>query len=265
MSERFTEIERATTELTVAGGPKVRIHLPPAKSSANFRSLSGGRIGVRTTWRSCPATSSFARGRLVAGMFQREEAHAAPSDFGQPKSGTDRGASVRSKSENSAAVTGRRRGRHGECAAGRGSGLFKAAGLSDGARLMADWRSAYHRCIAARPPDSSTGNAVNGEGAAGALSVVSVPGAWSTVPAFRGLCAATARDCTAALATGGSSTRTIFTTAAPARPRAMTAASNKAEPASRTRDLPLGGRIWSLGAGASRLRRSSAIRTQAGC
>jgi hypothetical protein len=76
---------------------------------------------------------------------------------------------------------------------------------------MADWRSAYHRCIAARPPDSSTGNAVNGEGAAGALSVVSVPSeAWSAVPAFRGLCAATARDCTAALATGGFSTRTIF-------------------------------------------------------
>ena len=198
-------------------------------------------------------------------MFQREEAHAAPSDFGQPKSGTDGGASVRSKSENSAAVTGRRRGRHGECAAGRGSGLCKAAGLSDGARLMADWRSAYHRCIAARPPDSSTGNAVDGEGAAGALSVVSVPEAWSAVPAFRGLCAATARDCTAALATGGFSTRTIFTTAAPARPRAMTAASNKAEPASRTRDLPLGGRIWSPGAGASRLRRSSAIRTQTGC
>ena len=239
---------------------------PSSKESANFRSLSGGRIGVRTTWRSCPATSSFARGRLVAGMFQREEAHAAPSDFGQPKSGTDGGASVRSKSENSAAVTGRRRGRHGECAAGRGSGLCKAAGLSDGARLMADWRSAYHRCIAARPPDSSTGNAVNGEGAAGALSVVSVPPeAWSAVPAFRGLCAATARDCTAALATGGFSTRTIFTTPAPARPRAMTAASNKAEPPSRTRDLPLGGRIWSPGAGASRLRRSSAIRTQAGC
>ena len=60
-------------------------------------------------------------------------------------------------------------------------------------------------------------------------------------------------------------TRTIFTTAAPARPRAMTAASNKAEPASRTRDLPLGGRIWSPREGASRLRRSSAIRTQAGC
>ena len=65
------------------------------------------------------------------------------------------------------------------------------------------------------------------------------PEAWSAVPAFRGFCAATARDCTAALATGGFSTRTIFTTAAPARPRAMTAASNKAEPASRTRDLPL--------------------------
>ena len=42
---------------------------PSSKESANFRSLSGGRIGVRTTWRSCPATSSFARGRLVAGMF----------------------------------------------------------------------------------------------------------------------------------------------------------------------------------------------------
>ena len=141
---------------------------------------------MRTTWRSCPATSSFARGRLVAGMFQREEAHAAPSDFGQPKSGTDGGASVRSKSENSAAVTGRRRGRHGECAAGRGSGLCKAAGLSDGARLMADWRSAYHRCIAARPPDSSTGNAVNGEGAAGALSVVSVPGPGLPFPRSEG-------------------------------------------------------------------------------
>ena len=110
-------------------------------------------------------------------MFQREEAHAAPSDFGQPKSGTDGGASVRSKSENSAAVTGRRRGRHGECAAGRGSGLCKAAGLSDGAQLMADWRSAYHRRIAA-----------------------------------------------AALATSGFSTRTIFTTAAPATPCHLDAA-----------------------------------------
>ena len=199
---------------------------------------------------SCPATSSFARGHLV-GMFQREEAHAAPSDFGHPKSGTDGGAKVRSKSENSAAAMGRRRGRHGECAASRGSGLCEAAGLSDGARLMADWRSAYHRSIAARPPNSSRGNAVNGEGAAGALSVVSVPEAWSAVPAFRGLCPATARDCTAALATGGFSTRTIFTTAAPARPRAMTAASNKAEPASRTRDLPQGGRIWSPGAGSN--------------
>ena len=88
------------------------------------------------------------------------------------------------------------------------------------------------------------------------------PEAWSAVPAFRGLCAATARDCTAALATGRFSTRTIFTTAAPARPRAMTAASNKAEPASKTRDLPLGGRIWSPGAGASRL--SSAHRKRRG-
>ena len=30
------------TELTVDGGPRVRIQLPPAKSRANFRFLSGG-------------------------------------------------------------------------------------------------------------------------------------------------------------------------------------------------------------------------------
>ena len=51
---------------------------------------------------------------------------------------------------------------------------------------MAGWRSAYHWRIAARPPDSSTGDALNGEGAAGAFSVVSVP-EWSAVPALRGL------------------------------------------------------------------------------
>ncbi len=160
---------------------------------------------------SCPATSSFARGHLAAGMFQREEGHAAPSDFGQPKSGTDGGANVHSESENSAAATGRRRGRHGECAASRGSGLCKAAGLSDGARLMADWRSAYHRSIAARPPDLVDGQCrQRGRRRGGLVRRFRAPEAWSAVPAFRGICAATARDCTAALATGGFSTRTIF-------------------------------------------------------
>ena len=199
-------------------------------------------------------------------MFQREWAHAAPSDFGQAEVGRrwwrqcPQQIGKLGRGNRAAPRAPRRMRCQSRQRAVQGSRPERRCAI-DG-RLAIGVPSVHRRL---HPPNSSTGNAVNGAEPQGPCPSFPCPEAWSAVPAFRWLCAATARDCPAALATGGFSTRTIFTTAAPARPRAMTAASNKAEPASRTRDLPLGGRIWSPGVGASRLRRSSAIRTQAGC
>jgi len=164
---------------------------------------------------------------------------AAANDGEQLKPGTDGGAIVRGKSENSdpAAVAGRRSAGECDCETRGGGVLCSAALLADhhaasGARSMACWRSAYHRFIAALALASSTRAAVNGEGAARALSVVSVPETGSAVLALPGLSAATGDDDAAAM-TGGLFGATIFTAAAPTRPRPTSAAaSDNAGPAS---------------------------------